>query len=56
MKRLTDEERAALIERENNDPDIRAHKEKLIEEILTKWESMGLVKFKDGAESQLSCK
>ena len=49
---MTIEERAALIERENNDPDIRAHKEKLIEEILTKWESMGLVKFKDTEKAE----
>lgn len=38
------ETRAALIERENNDPVIRAQKEQIIKELLDKWERWGLIK------------
>lgn len=46
------ETRAALIERENSDPVIRAHKEQLIEQILAKWESLGIIKFKDNTPDE----
>lgn len=44
------ETRAALIERENSDPEMLARKEQLIEQILTQWEQWGLVKFTDKGE------
>lgn len=44
------EKRAAIIERENADPEIRARKEKKINALLDQWEQWGLVKFTDEGE------
>ncbi len=38
------ETRAALIERENSDPEIKAQKEQLIEQLIAKWEQWGIIK------------
>lgn len=46
------ETRAAFIEHENSNPVIRERKEQLIEQILARWESWGIIKFKDNTPKE----